>query len=154
MLLYAISLLLTIVIVRFIGAEHPSQVMEAFIAYNTREYHDSAGASPKQVGKRRPGEDSIFLAELSGQEHAVSYNLHDTLETLKTLVGKLYSKKYDVVSVERTGQFSFDGVTLKNRDTGILVRISKVSILADSLNPFIISRVIFTGVEEVDSSKT
>lgn len=151
MLLYAVSLLLTIVIVRYVGAEHPGQVIEAFVAYNTREYHDTT--AKKSPGERHRGSDSIFLAEISGQEHAVSYNLYDTLETLKTLVGKLYTRKYDVVSVERVKQFSFEGVTLKNKDTGILVNISKVTILADSLNPFVISRVIFTGIHEMNPSQ-
>ena len=141
--LYVLSLVLIIVILRYIGLNGPTDMIEAFVAYNTREYHDQ-----KREGAPAAN-DTVFLESLSGQELAVSYNLLDTLQTLKFLVGDVFERKYDVISVKQINQFSFAGVTLRNRDTGGNVHVNRVTILADSLNPFIISRVLFTGVADL-----
>jgi hypothetical protein len=96
---------------------------------------------------------STLIQTVNSTNFAVGYQLNNMVEALKTVLNNVGVGNYIILSVGNSTPLSLTDVVVQDVSTLAVTRFSRIDFIVESMNPFIISKVIITPDKQYISSQ-
>ncbi len=112
-----------------------------FVPFNATEAPDPLLPNQWKSVNDRFG---TLLQSVNTTSFALSYRMHDMLSALASVLESVAPAKYTVLSVGQQDYFALHDVLIQEVDTLAMAKLARVDFVLQSMNPFLIQKVVFT----------
>lgn len=119
---------------------------EPFVPYNSFEAPPNTDSNAWNAINTRYGQ---IVQIVNSQKYAMTYNMEQLLNTLEDVLNSSGIGKFKVVSVGKTTPFTLVDVIVTDGLSNQPITFDRVDFMVNSMNPFIIERVLLTPSESM-----
>ncbi len=115
--------------------------ISTFVPFNATEAPDVLNPNQWKSVNDRFG---TLLQSVNSSTFALSYRMHDMLSALSSVLEAVAPGKYTIISVGDQQYFALRDVLIQEVETLAMVKFASVDFVLQSMNPFLIQKVVLT----------
>ena len=133
-----------------IRRESDGGTISKFVPFNATQAPDTLRPNQWKSIRERFGS---LIQTVNGRTFAISYQIEDMLSALRAVLNAVAPGKYAILSVGEHQHFALRDVLIQEVETLAMIRFSSIDFVLESMNPFIIQKVVLTLDSSFDNTQ-